>query len=70
LSHQAEQLDSQLADWQERYPNVGMTTSIETADDWVTRVSAGSSLMVRAAGTNPSVVSPSGGSCATAVVPG
>ena len=71
LAHRAEQLDTQLVDWQVCYPHVGMVASIETADDWEVRARADSSLLVTTAGAPASVVSADGEptQCATAVVP-
>lgn len=72
LAHHAEELDVQLADWQERYPDVGLTTLIVTADDWAARVAAASSLLVTARGAPRAVVAAAAGespACATAVVP-
>lgn len=72
LAHHAEELDVQLVDWQARYPHVGLTTSIETADDWPARIAADSSLIVSAADADLSVLVPEPReslSCATAVVP-
>jgi hypothetical protein len=51
LAHQAEELDVQLADWQLRYPRVGLTTAIETAADWLDRMAADTSLLVVPAGS-------------------
>jgi hypothetical protein len=46
LAHQQEELDGQLADWRERYPQVPIVARIELDDDWLLRVAAGSSLLV------------------------
>jgi hypothetical protein len=70
LAQQSEELDLQVADWQVRYPHVGMTTSIETGDDWWDAVSARSSLIVTA-GLGPEIPLPWRGPvrCPFAVVP-
>lgn len=72
LAHQAEAMDVQLADWQMRFPHVGMTGAIETSGEWPSRTAAKSSLLVVAAGSDRSVnPAPIAGSpaCTLAVIP-
>lgn len=47
LAHQQEELDTQLADWRERYPQLALTARIEFGeDDWLRPLAAASSLIV------------------------
>lgn len=47
LAHQQEELDTQLADWRERYPELALTARIEFGeDDWLRPLAAASSLLV------------------------
>ena len=69
LAQASEDLDTQIADWQLRYPHVGFVTSIETGDDWWAAAGVGSSLLVTAASAR-AVSWPAGAvRCPIAVVP-
>ena len=47
LAHQQEELDTQLADWRERYPQLALAARIEFGeDDWLRPLAASSSLIV------------------------
>ena len=69
-AHQLEELDAQLAEWQRRYPKVGIVARLELGDDWMSRLSAQSSLFVVAAGSEAVLRPESGLRCPGVVVPG
>lgn len=71
LAHQAEELDSQVSEWQRCNPHVGIVTAIETCADWPLRVATDSSLIVAVAGSGLSIPvgQDAAARCATVVVP-
>ena len=71
LAHQLEELDVQLADWQRRYPGIGITARIELGANWLTTLSLDSSLLVVVPGSAATVrtESPTALHCPTVVVP-
>jgi hypothetical protein len=70
LAHQQEELDSQVADWRDRYPQLPIVARIELDDDWLVRVAARSSLLVAPVRAAPLLRSGAGASgCPTAIVP-